>query len=98
MQSTGQTSTQAASLVPMQGSVMTKGIRRAYTKSASPRHSSDEIQGGLTEADKRGNVIRLVFGGSQERFDDFVRVIREEIPEGTGAVLRGSAVTGIRWR
>ena len=60
--------------------------------------SDSRLQGGLTEAQKRENVIRLAFGGSQERFDDFVRVVREEIPEGTGVVLRGSAVTGIRWK
>jgi hypothetical protein len=60
--------------------------------------SDDRIQGGLTEAQKRANVVRLAFGGSDERFEEFIRVIREEIPEGTGVVLRGSAVTGVRWR
>lgn len=52
----------------------------------------------LTDAQKRANVIRLVFDGSRERFDEFVAVIREEIPEGTGVVLRGSAITGTRWK
>jgi hypothetical protein len=52
----------------------------------------------LTEADKRGNVIRLAFGGSEERFAEFLEVVREEIPPGTAVVLRGSAVTGVRWR
>jgi hypothetical protein len=56
------------------------------------------MQGGLTEEGKRANVIRLVFGGSEERFDEFVRVIREDIPEGTRVVLRGSSVTGTRWK
>ena len=56
------------------------------------------MQGGLTEAEKRDNVIRLVFGGDVERFEEFVRVVRDEIPEGTGVVLRGSAVTGKRWK
>ena len=56
------------------------------------------VQGGLTEAEKRANVIRLAFGGSEERFQDFLRIVREEIPDGTGVVLRGSAVTGQRWR
>ena len=58
----------------------------------------EKDQGGLTDAEKRGNVIRLAFGGNVERFEDFVRVIREEIPAGTGVVLRGSAVTGTRWK
>lgn len=56
------------------------------------------VQGGLTDADKRRNLIRLVFGGSEERFAAFCRVIREEIPPGTQVILRGSAVTGRRWR
>jgi len=58
----------------------------------------DDVQGGLTEAEKRDNVIRLAFGGSEERYEDFCRVIREEIPDGTVVILRGSAVTGIRWK
>src|SRR5262245_48055100 len=58
----------------------------------------DEIQGGLTTEDKRRNVIRLAFGDSDERFAQFCRVIKEEIPPDTGVILRGSAVTGFRWR
>jgi hypothetical protein len=62
-------------------------------------HKIDEtVQGGLTEAEKRQNVIRLAFGGSEERFEEFCRAIREEIPKGTRVILRGSAVTGSRWR
>ena len=51
----------------------------------------------LTEAEKRANVLRLAFGGDEEKFEEFLRVMRQEIPPGTGAVLRGSAVTGSRW-
>jgi hypothetical protein len=58
----------------------------------------EKVQGGLTEAEKRENILRRVFDGSLERFEEFVGVIREEIPEGTGVVLRGSAVTGKRWK
>jgi hypothetical protein len=46
---------------------------------------------------RRATVIRLVFGGDEERFAEFLRTILEEIPEGTGAVLRGSSITGRRW-
>lgn len=56
------------------------------------------MQGGLTEEQKRENVIRLAFGGSTQRFDEFCRTVREEIPEGTRVILRGSAVTGHRWK
>jgi hypothetical protein len=55
-------------------------------------------QGGLSEAEKRQNVIRLAFGGQPERFEEFVATLRKEIPPGTGVVLRGSALTGHRWR
>jgi hypothetical protein len=52
----------------------------------------------LTEAQKRENVIRLVFGGDEKRFQAFCDVVRDAIPLGVGAVLRGSAVTGMRWK
>ncbi len=55
-------------------------------------------QGGLTDEAKRANVLRLVFAGSLDRFDQFVDLIRREVPRDTGVVLRGSAVTGRRWR
>ena len=61
-------------------------------------HAPDEVQGGLTDEEKRRNVLRLAFGGDQERLDAFVGLIRQEIPEGTSVILRGSAVTGERWK
>ena len=51
-----------------------------------------------TEQQKRENVIRLAFGGSEERYNEFVDLVRQAIPPGTGVVLRGSAVTGERWK
>jgi predicted nucleotidyltransferase len=52
----------------------------------------------LTEQDKRDNVVRLAFQGSEERLKQFVEIIRSAIPSDTGVVLRGSAVTGRRWK
>jgi len=52
----------------------------------------------LTSEQKRANVIRLAFAGSEERFNEFVDVVRQAIPPRTGVVLRGSAVTGERWK
>lgn len=52
----------------------------------------------LSDDEKRRNVIRCVFGGDPNRFEEFVDVLRAGIPEKTGAVLRGSAVTGERWK
>ena len=52
----------------------------------------------LTEREKRDNVVRLAFQGDEERLKEFVEIIRSAIPPDTGVVLRGSAVTGRRWK
>src|SRR5689334_12980684 len=62
------------------------------------RSSDSQVQGGLSEEQKRENVLRLAFGGSRDRFDAFIREIDAVAPFGTTVVLRGSAVTGHRWR
>src|SRR5919201_2360255 len=59
---------------------------------------ANEVQGGLSEEQKRRNVIRLAFGGDERRFDEFCRAIYDVVPFGTAVVLRGSAVTGRRWK
>jgi hypothetical protein len=56
------------------------------------------IQGGLTEEQKLDNVIRLAFGGRRDRYDQFCDAVKQVIPPGTTAILRGSAVTGRRWK
>ena len=57
----------------------------------------DAVQGGLSEQEKRENVVRLAFDGRREHLDAFCRAIEEVVPPGTTAILRGSAVTGCRW-
>jgi hypothetical protein len=52
----------------------------------------------LTDDQKRQNVIRLAFDGSEQKYDEFVETVRAAVPAGTGVVLRGSAVTGERWK
>jgi hypothetical protein len=59
---------------------------------------SASTKGELSNEEKRGNVIRLAFAGNEEQFNRFVEVVRQAIPPGTGVVLRGSAVTGERWK
>lgn len=56
------------------------------------------LSNDLTSEQKRANVIRLAFGGSESRFCEFVETVRRAIPRETGVVLRGSAITGIRWK
>jgi hypothetical protein len=60
--------------------------------------ADDDVQGGLTEQEKRENVIRLAFDGDPERFAAFCRTLQDFVPPGTAAILRGSAITGRRWR
>lgn len=52
----------------------------------------------LTQEEKRQSAIRLAFGGSEARYQEFVETVREAVPPGTLVVLRGSAVTGVRWK
>ncbi|HYC50281.1 MAG TPA: hypothetical protein VEB19_04140 [Gemmatimonadaceae bacterium] len=46
----------------------------------------------------RDRVIRLAFGGDRGRYEKFIRTIREAIPPDVTVIMRGSAVTGKRWR
>ena len=55
---------------------------------------SDEI----SDQQKRDNVIRLAFGGRPELFEKFCNEVAAAVPAGTTVVLRGSAVTGHRWK
>ena len=55
-------------------------------------------QGRMSEAEMRERVIQLAFGGDESRFREFCEVVRQAIPEDTAVVLRGSAVTGQRWK
>lgn len=59
--------------------------------------STDELS-TETQEERRQNVIRLAFGGSEARLQEFVETVRQALPPDTGVVLRGSAVTGVRWK
>jgi hypothetical protein len=52
----------------------------------------------MSEEEMRERVIKLAFGGDESRFREFCDVVRRAIPEDTAVVLRGSAVTGHRWK
>ena len=64
----------------------------------APAPRDSEEQGGLTDDEKRHNVVRFACGGDPQRFDEFLDVLRAGIPERTSVVLRGSALTGRRWK
>jgi hypothetical protein len=57
-----------------------------------------DAQGGLSDDEKRSNVIRLAFGGRTDLYDAFCKAVGDVVPPNTTVVLRGSAVTGTRWR
>ena len=46
----------------------------------------------------RERVIQLAFGGDPTRFDEFLRVLGEATPAGVEVILRGSSVTGQKWK
>ena len=64
-----------------------------------PDHiGDDEVREELTEDEKRENVVRLAFGGRSDRYEEFCRAVEDVVPPGTEVILRGSSVTGRRWR
>jgi hypothetical protein len=56
----------------------------------------DPVRAGFSESEMRDRVVRLVFGADARRLEAFCDAIRKVVPEDTAAVLRGSAVTGVR--
>ena len=58
----------------------------------------NQEQGGLTDTEKRANVIRLAFHENSAEYDAFCQAIEDVVPPGTTGILRGSAVTGSRWK
>jgi hypothetical protein len=60
--------------------------------------SPDEATNPPTQDEMRARVIDLVFGGDRAKLDEFCAVLLEALPGATAAVLRGSAVTGARWK
>jgi len=51
----------------------------------------------MSEQEMRERVVSLVFDGDQTKLEQFIDVLRKELPVSSGAVIRGSAVTGERW-
>ncbi|CAN5423001.1 hypothetical protein BH23ACI1_BH23ACI1_11340 [soil metagenome] len=59
-----------------------------------PGTTSDD----LTSEEKLENVIRLAFNGDRAQYEAFRRILWDATPSDTAVVLRGSAVTGERWK
>lgn len=52
----------------------------------------------LTNAEVRERILRIAFNGDRERFELFLQTIRDAVPPDVTVAIRGSAVTGKRWR
>jgi hypothetical protein len=57
-----------------------------------------EAASAPSEEEMRARVIDLVFGGDTSKFETFCAILRDALPPSTAAVLRGSAITGVRWK
>ena len=45
----------------------------------------------------RERVTKLVFGGDENKFNEFVQTLSDATPDGVEVILRGSAVMGHKW-
>ena len=57
---------------------------------------AEEVRAGMTEGEMKSNLLRLVFGGNVDLYEEFRRTIEAILPADAAAVVRGSAVTGKR--
>ena len=67
----------------------------------TPRESPDEDRDVLDperQREIRERVTKLAFGGDPTRFDEFVNVLGEDTPAGAALILRGSAITGHKFK
>ena len=67
----------------------------------SERNESDtradfnaNVADSVSQEEIRARVIRLVFAGDAERYEEFVGVLRDATPSDVEVILRGSSVTG----
>jgi hypothetical protein len=63
-----------------------------------PERPTSEPLAELTDEQKRQNVLRLAFDNDEAKYQEFCRSIQAVVPGCDRVVLRGSAVTGRRWR
>jgi hypothetical protein len=64
---------------------------------SDPVKAANDETRQLSDAELEDRVVQLGFGGDRARYDEFVRTLRDALPDDVTVVLRGSAVTGVRW-
>ena len=55
------------------------------------------VRAGMSEAEMRANLVRLAFDGDESKLERFCVELVRALPENTAGVMRGSAITGVRW-
>ena len=50
-----------------------------------------------TDAEKLTSVLKLAFNNERSMYDQFCEAVQQAVPEAHAAVLRGSAITGLRY-
>lgn len=53
-------------------------------------------EAGMSAEEMRARLVGLVFGGDEGRLQEFCAIVQAALPPGTGAVMRGSSITGVR--
>ncbi|HYI97377.1 MAG TPA: hypothetical protein VEX68_27820 [Bryobacteraceae bacterium] len=67
-------------------------------EAAGAGQEDDEKLNLPTEDEMRANVIRLAFYDDEALYQQFCEIVREAVPEAEAVVMRGSSVTGFRYR
>jgi hypothetical protein len=64
---------------------------------SEPTSPDTAPRGGRPDETTRARIIRLAFGGNEQRYEQFIAALRDVTPPNVEVILRGSAVTGTRW-
>lgn len=87
----------AVAFQPRQGQVAAPGLREAARMADDEVKEANEVTRALPDEAVRDRVVRLAFGGDRQRFEQFLQAIHDALPFPVTVVLRGSAVTGVKW-
>ncbi|MEX2179969.1 MAG: hypothetical protein WD801_14740 [Gemmatimonadaceae bacterium] len=70
------------------------------TQRDAPGAPDDQHDPGpaVTGPEVRERILRIAFDDDRPRFEQFMQTLRDAIPPDVAVAIRGSAVTGKRWR
>jgi hypothetical protein len=73
-------------------------LMRPDTRDQPPDTGRNSDQPAPSQRDLRETFIRLVFDGHAGRYGEFCDAVAQVLPAEASAVVRGSAITGRRWK